>query len=285
MWRAALPGNIRLMKASVPFFLKKLREEFEARAKRRQGYSLRAYARFLGVQAPSLSSVLNGKRRLAKGDVDRVADKLNLSDMERAQFTKSCRAKSDYLSDSPEVSDIERKLLDSEIHFRIIAEWEHYAILSLLETEGFKSDFNWISRRLGISELRARTCTQNLLDAELVQVEGSQLTLNQAGVTTTTDIPSQAIRKARAQDLEQALIAIDEIDLELRDFSSCTMTINLSDLQDLKLMIGDFRKRLMNRAEARMGHEVYKLSVNFFPLTKLANLKAKQELPKQGRLI
>ena len=255
------------MTKQVPFYLKKLRDEFEARASRRNGYSLRAYARFLGVEAPSLSSVLKGNRRLAKSKIEKVADRLNLSPHERVQFISSNLGKSTLPTDeSPK-----REKLDPEVHFRIIAEWEHYAILSLIETRDFKPQSPWIAERLGISDLRARICIQNLLEARLIKMDGTTILLNQQGLETTEDVPSQAIRKARKQDLDQAMDAIEEVSVHLRDLSSCTMTVDINDLEDLKKMIRDFRRKFMSRAESKKGNEVYKLALQFFPMTNLGS--------------
>ena len=126
-----------------PYYLKKLRDEFEARTARRPDYSLRAYANFLEVEAPSLSGVLKGARRLAKSKVAKVADKLNLSPEEKDLFIKSNRSDSEVTKQPSAV--VNRYQLDSETHFRIIAEWEHYAILSLIETVDFKPQSKWIA--------------------------------------------------------------------------------------------------------------------------------------------
>ena len=254
------------MTKQTPFYLQKLRAEFELRASRRKGYSLRSYALFLGVEAPSLSSVLKGSRRLSKTKVEKVADKLNLSPKERLLFIDSNQRRPSVLQVT---NDIQRKQLNSETHFRIIAEWEHYAILSLLETKDFQSSSKWISERLNIPDLRARICIDNLLEAKLILLEGKRFVLNQQGLSTSEDISSQAIRIARRQDLELAQNSIDEISVELRDLSSSTMTLDPKDLPELKAMIRDFRKRFMLQAENKKSNEVYKLAVQLFPLTKL----------------
>ncbi len=252
-----------------PYYLKKLRDEFEARTARRPDYSLRAYANFLEVEAPSLSGVLKGARRLAKSKVAKVADKLNLSPEEKDLFIKSNRSDSEVTKQPSAV--VNRYQLDSETHFRIIAEWEHYAILSLVETVDFKPHSKWIAERLGISDLRAKICVENLLVAGLISTQGESIVLTHQGLQTTEDAPSKALQRARKQDLEMALNSIDEISVDLRDLSSCTMTLNTEDLQELKMMIRDFRNRFMTQAEMKKGKEIYKLAVQLFPLTKIGS--------------
>ena len=61
----------------------------------------------------------------------------------------------------------------------------------------------------------------------------------------------------------------DQITPELRDLSSMTLTLNLKDLPELKKQIRNFRKNFMTQAESEIGQEVYKLSVQLIPVTKL----------------
>lgn len=256
------------MTDQVPFFLRKLRAEFEARTNRKPGYSLRAFAKYLGVEAPSLSNVMKGNRRIPKTKIERIAERLNLSPEEKVLFVQSNRSPVKIGRDTT-FTDIPRYNLDSETHFRVISEWEHYAVLSLAETKGFKSNTKWIGERLGISASRAQICVENLLHVNLMRLENNRLILTHKGLQTTEDVPSKALRKARKQDLEMALDAIDEISVDLRDFSSCTMTLNPSDLPELKRAIRDFRRRFMKQTEQSPGLEVYKLAVQLFPLTNL----------------
>lgn len=263
------------MKETAPYFLKKLREEFSSRTERRPQYSLRSFAKYLEIEAPSLSGILKGKRKLPKNKIQKVAEKLNLSPQERRLFIESNNAKNKNIQEIP-MTDIERKRLNSETHYRIISEWEHYAILSLVETRGFRFEPNWIASRLAISNLRASVCLENLLQAGLIKAEGKKIILGQAGLETTEDISSQALKKARKQDLELAQNAIDEVAVELRDLSASTMTLNIEDLQELKAMIREFRRKFMTRAESKQGNEVYKLAIQLFPLTKLGSENEKK---------
>lgn len=250
---------------SQPFYLKKIREDFERRTRLRKGFSLRAYARLLGVEAPSLSKILKGQRQIPKNKVRAVVDKLNLSPREQNQFLLSNERAAKRISLAKE----DRYQLSSELHFNIIAEWEHYAVLSLIETEGFQYDFEWISKRLNISALRAQICIENLIQSGLLCLKEGNLALTNGFFSTTEDIPSAALRKARHQDLEGAARSIDEVSVALRDLSACTMTLNPENLSKLKEFIRNFRKQFMKQAESEPGLEVYKLAIQLYPLTAL----------------
>jgi uncharacterized protein (TIGR02147 family) len=156
------------------------------------------------------------------------------------------------------------------LHFQIIADWEHYAILSLAETENFQTNTKWIAKRLNISELKAQTCIDNLIQAKLISVHGKKWNLTHQALKTTEDVSSVALRKARKQDLIAAMNAIDEVSVGLRDLSACTVALDPADLFELKELIRDFRKRFMKNAERNSGVEVYKLAIQLFPLSKVS---------------
>src|SRR5579885_1829598 len=63
-----------------------LQGKFDERRARNRGYSLRAFARDLGMTASSLSLVSSGKRRLSIRRAHLVAPRLGLGPAERSYF-------------------------------------------------------------------------------------------------------------------------------------------------------------------------------------------------------
>lgn len=267
------------MEKQIPFHIHVLRSELDKRIEKNASYSLRSFAKNLAIDAASLSSVLKGQRSIAKKKVKAVATKLDLSPKEINLFVNSNNMKALFQQETNKLSF----QLDDEVHFKIISEWQHYGILSLFETKNFpkkhtKKDLqNWVADRLGITKSKAQACLENLLQSNLIRHENNQWFLTQSGMSTTEDITSSALRKARKQDLLLAEKAIEEVQTELRDMSSITMTVNLDDLIMLKKQIRSFRKKFEQLAEAQAGSEVYKLNLQFFPITKLTNKGAKNE--------
>lgn len=227
-------------------------------------------------------SILKAKRKIPKGQVERIADRLNLIGKKKKLFIQSG------LNEFGSSSIVHQSLVDDqfvlkeEVHFAIVAEWEHYAILSLIEVKDFKSDIKWIAGRLGLDVGRAQYCINNLLNAGLVRQNGSQLELtHKSGVFTDGELMKKAIQRSTVEDIEQSLVKFHEIDRASRDFSSGTMTVNLKDLPELKKIIRDFRKKLISFAEFEDGEEVYKLNVQFFPVTELKDKKNKKTKNKE----
>ncbi len=164
-----------------------------------------------------------------------------------------------------------RKLLEEKDHYHIIAEWEHYAVLSLMETEGFRDDFFWIAKRLGSSANIVRSVVERLIRSGLVQDSGSALVPAQEGLRTSQDIPSRALRDSHRSTLERAKKALDEVAIEERHFASSTMAIRKDRIPEAKKLVKNFLDSMAELLEDAPQMEVYEIAVQLFPVTKPIN--------------
>lgn len=73
----------------LPCYVEILRRELMRRQGRNPRYSMRSYARFLGMDASSLSRILKGKQQLSITLCQRVIARLALPDGERDRFVES----------------------------------------------------------------------------------------------------------------------------------------------------------------------------------------------------
>ncbi len=255
-------------KLNAPFFLHKLREEFGLRQKNNINYSLRGFARFLEIQPPTLSAVLNEKRPLPYHIAERVAQRLQLSPSEKLRFINSIKNRSlQNKKDASQFSQTSPYQLKEEAHFKVISEWEHYAILSLCRLNKFKSDPQWIAQQLGITIERTKTCIENLVDSGLLSVNNGKLERVYSSVNTSSDVISSALKKAHREAIRLAFEKLEIIPIELRDFSTNTFPIKKENLLEAKLMIQQFNKDFSRFIESEEGDHVYQINIQFFPLT------------------
>jgi len=253
------------------FYLQKLKEGFTLRKEKNKAFSLRSYAKFLGIQAPSLSAILKEKRGLPSKEAEKIALKLKLKGLEKKQFIES----SYFHGESPEVSlplSAKQETLCNELHHKIIAEPEHYAIFSLLEMKGVRHDIYWMARRLGCSVETIDKAINNLLEAGFLKKENGKYHKQPIRFTTSEDVQAVALREAHKNTLKQAIDSIDSVDISARDFSSISFPANLARLPEAKKLIRDFRKQVaaLFQDDSAENNEVYSLSVQLFPLTKLS---------------
>lgn len=256
-----------------------LKDELEHRTISNSKYSMRAFARDLDLSPQVVSLVLNGKKGISAEVSLKIANRLGLTVEE-----------SSYLCDLVELSNVKSNELKevlnyrlskytpnrkfrtvSEENFKLISNWYHYAILELTSTADFQSDPRWISSRLGITlectnEAIDRLCKMGLLDIR--DGKYSKVNLN---ITTTQDMPSDAIRMATTQLLQKAEFALNHHEVSAREFGTMTMAITPEKLPVAREMIRKFRRELASYLEDESDKrtEVYVLATQLFSVTKL----------------
>ena len=246
-------------KKSAPVDL--LRQALLERAEKNPAFSMRAFARATGISHTVLSLVLSGKRSLSKKAAAKLADYLELDPEDRLRVMNT------YSKAKPvEFSSLS---LDA---FSVIADWYHYAILSLLdlpkEQVGAKLEARGIARRLGITILEAKLAIERLQRLDLVyQNEEGRWTSKGRSLKVDNTISTPATRKFHKQLLEKAADSIERGDISQRAISAVSLAIDPAQLDYAKERIRDFRRELMSELEAKgQPDSVYFLTIQLFPV-------------------
>lgn len=242
--------------------------EYSRRRARGSGYSLRAFARFLQVPSGPLSEILNRKRSLSRRLAKQLSERLGHSEAERSRFLSAVPAR------SPRHEGPRYLPLDLEV-FSLIADWYHFALLSLVETRGFEPSLRRMAKRLNLSLAEARTGWARLKRIGLVK-KRSGTWVSTGPMATPTGVPSEAGRRFHQQGLEQALRALDEVPLCWREFGAMTMAIDVSRLPEARKAMAEFRKKMAALLEQGDRTEVFRLQLQLFPLTRI------QEVPSHA---
>lgn len=257
------------MEIREDFYLFKLQEELSRRQRVNASYSLRAYAADLNIDSSNLSAIFRRKRGLPAKRAEGIAERLGLSPMERALFISSVYRKTCKIDQIPVVANKKKYLLD-EAHYRLVAEWEYYAVLSLMETDDFQSDPEWMAERLDVSRQRIEVVLGNLKELGFIEEKTEQkIERKVAKLETSEDIFSQALQKSHVEAMQLANKKIAETDVSQRDYSSMTMAIDPRKMNDAKAIIREFEDKMQVLMNGSQLSEVYQLNVQFFPLTKV----------------
>ncbi len=201
-----------------------LLEQFTELGLKRPGFSLRAYAQMLGLNPTQLAETLKGRRPITRKIAIRAFERLGIDPdtgrglIERLPAkqvrTKGAKAKLEKelglkrttgssKKVQPKQSSVLQYIQLSTDEFRVIADWYYFAILSLAETKGFKSETGWIARRLDIQERDVKRAVECLVRLGLIERKpNGKLAITGKHFTTTNDIPNASIRKNHAQGLE-----------------------------------------------------------------------------------
>lgn len=243
-----------------------LQSELSHRRNRNSLYSLRAFARDLGIGVGSISEVMSGKRELSKKNIMKVLQNLNLTSEQKAELLKS-----DEKTVKP-VQDQHQLLLEDQ--FKLIADWYYLGILNLAKLKVNKASPEWISKRLGIEPYMAVEALERLQRLGLLKIERSKLVRTSQPLTTSRDLPSTAIRKHHSQNLLLAEKAIHNVPIDLRELGSVTMPVNLKKLTKVKELLLKTRKKVADLLEDDNATEIYTLSFQLFPLTEVTKKKS-----------
>lgn len=236
-----------------------LLEEFVKAQARNPNYSMRSYAKKIGVAQSAVSEILSGKRPLSKKTSQKILEGLDKSPAEIATA----------FDDGSAAATTTHSSIDMDT-FRIISDWYHHAILSLVETKDFQSSEAWISERLGITERVAGDALEKLLRLEMLIRDPKTGKLKATGLQfeAISTVANPALRKANRQNLELASAALEQVALSERDFTAITLCMNPDKMEDARKMIKNFRRNFNRVMEAGQKKEVYKLCIQFFPLSK-----------------
>ena len=233
---------------------------FEKRT-RNPKYSLRAFAIHLGVSRTTLSDVLAGKRHLSTRNALKVAERLSLSPDQTKELIAEVRGFGFFVS-----KPTSTEMLTDDV-FRMIADWYHYAILSLTRLKSNRAEANWIASRLGITPLEARSAMLRLNRLGYIKIKNGRLVRVIKALDTPVQLSTHALKKYQKQNLRLAEASIDRDGLEKRYVSSMVFATKPERVMKAKKMIKKFRDRLTQYLECENPTDVYTLGIQVFPVT------------------
>ena len=255
-----------------------LNTELAERCSMNPRYSLRAFARDLGLNPSRLSEVLNGKQGLSEKSGMTLAKALGFTldeshyfcDLVQAEAGRSRQKRAEAKARLFERHQERRKTNHlSEERFKVISEWYHFALMELTTLKSFRNDTAWMAKKLGISQAEVTSGIDRLKTLGLMSEEGGMLKQTQANVYTTDDVPSKALPIYHTQLLEKAITALKMQRVDEREISSLMISINMEDLPEVKKRIKQFKHELNIFLEEKKTErdETYLLGLQFFRLT------------------
>lgn len=224
---------------------------------RNPNFSMRAYARKIGMPQSALSEIFSGKRPLTKKSAYKILQGLDKDPNEIAAILNDGTNNKEY-----EPIDINT--------FHVISDWYYYAILSLAETEDFQSSPKWIAKRLGLSEPVAAAALEKLVSLKMLTQDKNtnEVSVTGAQFEVASEVATIALRKANRQNLELANDALENVPVPERDFTAITLCFDPERIAEARDMIKKFRRNFNRVMESSKKKEVYKLCVQLFPLSK-----------------
>lgn len=231
--------------------------------KKNSQFSLRSFSKSIKISPSQVSSLLSGRKKLTIKQASKIIEFLNLDETESQLLLQDLLPAN--MKSQPTLS--QQKIL-SQDEFDLISDWYHFAILSLGQIKNHEATAKWIAHRLRIDILTASAALKRLLRLKLIEIKNNQLRQISEPLTTTTNIPSKAIRSYHSQNLQLAQEKLEVVPVEERLFSTITMATTPEKLKKVEKMINDFKHKICHELECNEPTDVYTLAIQLFPVTK-----------------
>jgi uncharacterized protein (TIGR02147 family) len=252
--RQSLPST-----GNEPDYRAFLEQTLRSRKARNASYSLRSFARDIGLSPSRLTEIFQRKDGLSAKKAATVAGKLGLTPHETEEFLAMVESQS---GRSPVTRRIARAKLAAmqgaqattilrNDCIALLQGWQHFALLELARTPEFRSSPAWIGRRLGLSDDEAKACISRLVRVGLFEKDGRRLRVSGTRFATTSDIPSSAIRDYHAAILQYAGQAIDRQNVHEREYAAAFFPVEISRLPALKEDLREARRGIIRKYEYR----------------------------------
>lgn len=253
-----------------------IRIEMQNRRNRRSEYSLRAFARDLNLSPSTLSEILSGKVGISPQKSQDLAKRLKLSephdehfcDLVSSKFSRNLKAKKEA---SLRVTS---RLRSTNSHlslekFKLVSDWQHNAILELIDLNPSYHSLEALSKALGLPKKLIKESVERLLLLGEIKIEGRCWSTSSDVTFVGEKIPSDAVKNYHKQVIEKAQEALYHQSIDKREFQTSFFPIDPNDIESFKLDLARMRKELLKKYRHKPGKsKVYALSIQLFDLHK-----------------
>jgi len=249
-WRMRSEGN----------FINYLNHELGLRIAKNPSYSLRAFARDLGINDSTLSKLLTGKRNITAYRITQLGMKLGLTDEKIKKFVS-------YIKNARQVPSYELAV------FHVISKWYHDAILELSKLPGVVLNEQDVSKILGITLKEAKKALEDLVNLKMLvinekgkikkRLENSQINFHE---NSYTDVE---LRKYQEDIMEKSRLALMKTPKSKRNHTSYIVALDTSLIDEINKRIRNFQEKLAHwiQQSSKKSDAVYALQFCQFPLT------------------
>lgn len=256
-----------------------LKQYFDRKKELNRAYSLRALARDLRVSASYLSEVFSGQKKISARILKKLEKPLDLDEQTVVSLRKMMLIESlpdqslmKEFSNSSKAEAVQTFKPLSSKKYSLLHKWYYVAVLDLMTCHGFRSDVQWISRKLGLLASETIEALEVLERLELIEFKDAvyQKKSNQVRIGAATS--QLEIRKFHQQMITKSLNELQyktqESDFQRRLIAGITLSADPRKIKKAKKKLNDTLHEIAQDLIDGECTEVYQLNFQFFPLTK-----------------
>ncbi len=248
-------------------------QELRSRQKRSSRYSMRAFARDLGVKQPTLHDVLSGRYGLSYKSAIQVAEKMKLSpeesgyfcDLVLSQHSRSGRQKQAALFRLKKLwGKIEYKILDKR-NVSLLSEWYYPVLVELVEFKKSQLDEIELSRLVGISQKDVKAALENLVRIGVIAKQGDRYIRRSLFLRGESHTPNSTIRRFHKQILMKAHEKIETQPIKSRKFLSTVFSIDSKRIEEARQRLEQMHDEFYREFQSDDNVDgVYAFGLQFF---------------------
>lgn len=240
-------------------FRERLQAELAARCERNPGYSLRAYANYLGIDHATLSQLMRGKRTMTEATVRRLGERIGLAPAELDAYAAR--------SDPAQAGAPVRALAEDAA--QVFGRWHAFAIMELMRLRSFKPDVRWIARVLGIDVAEVQIAVQHLLRLGFIQMESRDCWRDLTGgaILREEDFTMLALERLAARSREIQLASARNAPDANRSHGAVTIALAERDVGRLMQLVEQFLADVQACGADADGDRLYHVDVHCLPLS------------------
>lgn len=245
-------------------------------------YSYDQFTFDLGLgKSNAMYNYTKGKRALSLKTAKKIAEGLELKGDQKAYFLalveyQSSSAGEQRTQSFARMLKIKAKCLSNDWDkkkLQFFEHWHHTAIYELLRSKDSLDDAEWISKNL-----KPHVHITKVRESLLLLKELGLLAPNAVGkleptdtrISTGSEIKGMTFKSYHNQMIDLAMTALSQEKAANRDISSVTIGLPRDQMAEVKRIITDMRRQLLELAEAHGDSEqIYQINIQAFPVSEL----------------
>ena len=254
--------------------------DYYAEKKAKSAFTWQEFTRAAGFSSPvHLKYASEGRLNLSDAAAKRVAQAMHLVDFEQDYFCEMVKL-DNAKTDAEKKAAFDKMIAIADAHkakilggdsFRYFESWKNPVLRELAPSmPGAKPLALARACRPEITAAEVTESLNFLVKADLLKKDkDGNYARTETGVTTgPMDVTPVAVRSMHRQMGEFALEAIEGVPQDERHFSGLTLGITREAYEEIVQKIAEFRKEIIAIAtRSNATEEVYRLNVQFFPMT------------------
>lgn len=249
-------------------------------------WSYQSWALKMGLKNnTSILKILNGQREAGKEIQSKIAVYFSFNPDEEKYFaslvtlskSKNDPTKSSVIRDTikKKFNIVTRLTIDDKI-FSALSHWIHTTIRQCTKIKNFDYSVENLKNNLiaDLPSYKIENSVNTLKDLGLIHIDVDNdktiWTKKDVGLATTDDLRSESIQNYHQNILALTKLALEEVPVELRDFSAITLAVKSTDLPRAKKFLREMEDDFCEKFDVKNndGDQVYQLNVQLFPITK-----------------